>query len=166
MKGRQKREVAVLLLEEVNGLGPAGSIVTVAEGFARNFLFPTGRAALADVPTKQSAAARHDQQRQEADKRRRELQTKAEQLEGTVLTIPARVKDGQDIYGRITSAQVARALVQQTGHPFKAKDIALPAAVTAVGEYNLAVTLGHDIEAILKLVIEPQPDDNHRGEPR
>lgn len=152
------KKIDIILLEDVTNLGRAGDIVAVAEGYARNNLFPAGRAALADAAAKHAAAGRQETQEKKKETERVALQAKAAELDGTELTVTARVKDGLDIFGRITAPHIAKQLSEQTGLKIKTKDISLPEAVTRLGEYDITVSVGPDSEAVIKLVVTALPD--------
>ncbi|PIT98042.1 MAG: 50S ribosomal protein L9 [Candidatus Andersenbacteria bacterium CG10_big_fil_rev_8_21_14_0_10_54_11] len=151
------KKLDVILLENISGLGRPGDIVSVAEGYARNQLFPAGRAALADAAAKNAAANQKSKQEQAAAEVRRALQAKAEQLEGTQLTLTARVKDGFDIYGRISAREIAKKLSEQVDIKVRAKDISLPGVITQLGDYNVTVAVGPDSEAVIKVVVIADP---------
>jgi large subunit ribosomal protein L9 len=146
--------IRVILLEDITDVGNAGDIVTVTEGFARNALFPSGRAALAT----EKHMARAEQQKQSA-KRTEEIELKqrqaqAEAIEGTELTIAARAKDEQDIFGTITSAIVAKELAK-ANIAAAPGDIKLPKKITKLGTYEVVVSLGNGIEATIHLNVIP-----------
>jgi len=145
--------IRVILLEDIPDVGKAGDIVSVAEGFARNSLFPAGRAALA-TDKEMSRAQQKKQaakQREEGDLRRRQEQ--AEAIDGTELTITARVKEEDEIFGAVTAATVAEEL-KKANITVAAGDIKLPAKkITALGTYETVVAFGSGVEAKLQLVV-------------
>lgn len=151
--------VHVILLDTVAGLGVAGSIVPVAEGYARHYLFPRGLAALADAgtvkrTTNQQIHAASDTQQQIA-----ELQAQASRLSGTELTIKAKRQAGEDIFGSITAGRLARELRQQAHLVLAAKDILLAAPIKRLGTYEVTLRLAPDVETEIKVVVEAEPDD-------
>ena len=157
------KKVSVLLLEDVASLGSAGDIVKVSEGYARNALFPDGKAALA------TEAVRHEQQsrqvRQEAEKTAdlEKLQAVADRLEGTELTLTARLKEGEDIFGSITAAQIAKELSQQANLSLKPKDIALAKPLTRLGSLPVTVHLSPEVEAKIQVTVAVDPNQPPAG---
>ena len=146
----------VILLEDVTPLGLAGQIVTVAEGYARNFLFPQGKAALATAQAVTAAKEKDNQKKAVAEKQLSELQTRAEALQSTELTVPAKVKDGDEIYGSINATHIAKQLSQQSGHPFKTKDIGLVKPLTTLGSHQITVSLSPEVETTIHINVIPE----------
>lgn len=147
------KKVSVLLLECVAGLGDAGDIVSVAEGFARNALFPGGKAALAsaaDMAAKRERAAVFMQKnRIEIEQARK----KAEQLEGTELTLNAKVKEGSEIFGSIRAQDIADALTMQTKLTFLPRHVRLSKTISQLGTYPVTVELSPDVECTIYVVV-------------
>jgi large subunit ribosomal protein L9 len=152
------KKIRVILLEDVPSIGRAGDIVPVAEGYARNFLFNEGKAAIADV----AAISRKQRERQrEAALRAKEterLQAQAEQLEGTELTIVVRVKEGDDIFGSISAKAVAEELHKQAKITVKPKDINLRTPLTKIGSTDIAVSLSKEVETHIRVTLIPDPN--------
>ena len=154
------KNVEIILLEDVEGLGEAGEIVSVAEGRARNELFPNAQAALAtdadrDTKTKKDAAAR-----QAEVARLQALRDQASALEGTELTIEAKVKDGDEIFGSVTKAVIAERLQQLAKVAVKAKGVGLEEPLTTLGSVDVVVQLGDEVEA--KVTVTVVPDEESR----
>lgn len=150
-------KISVLLLEDIASLGKAGEIVTVAEGYARNQLFPSGQAALANEKVQQAAKAKAAREQATKQVDLAALQTKAEQLEGTELTLTARVKEGEEIFGKITAPQIAKELNREAGLTLKPKDIGLEKPVTTLGHQAVVVHLSAEVEATIQVHVIPDP---------
>jgi large subunit ribosomal protein L9 len=148
----------VILLEGVEGLGEAGEIVAVTEGYARNFLFPQGKAALADAATQTAAKQQADAERAATQEELAALRGQAERLEGTELTLPARVKEGDEIFGSITARQIAAALHQEAQLKISAKDIVLKEPLTRLGSTPVTIKLASDVEATIRVTIVPDEE--------
>lgn len=148
--------IRVILLENIDGVGTAGDIVTVTEGYARNALFPAGQAALAD----EKQVARADKKKQVARQKQEEelaaLQKQADSLDGTELTIAARPKNDEDIFGTVNAATIAKHLQQQGGFSVAASNIKIPQKITKTGTYPVTISLGSGIEATIQVFITPE----------
>lgn len=158
------QKIKVILLEDIENVGRAGDIVAVSEGYARNKLFPGGQAALAtDSAVKQ---AQHQKQKREAATREvtAKLQELASKLDDTELALLAKVKEGNEIFGKITAAQIAKQLNQQAQLSLKPKDILLTAPITQLGTYPITVQLAKDVEAHLVVTVEADPASVPSGE--
>ena len=147
------KKVDVILLEDVEGVGQAGDIVSVSEGQARNSLFPEGLAALADERVKTEKEARDAKQALADEAKMAELQDQASALDGTELVLEAEVKDGNEIFGSIGQKEVAKQLESQSGLQVKGKDITLAAPLTTLGSEDVLVSLGEGIEATVRVTI-------------
>jgi len=152
------KKISIILLEDITNLGQAGDIVEATEGYARNFLFPQAKAALATDQAKQEVKDKKQQAAKINDEQLAALQSKADNLAGTELLLTARVKDGTEIYGKITPGQIAKELNKAAKLDLKAKAINLPQPITATGTYDVTVSLSPDVETTIKVTVEPDPD--------
>jgi large subunit ribosomal protein L9 len=150
-------KVSVLLLETIPAVGVSGSIVEVSDGYARNFLFPQGKAALATPEKKQQKAAADAKLKKETQAKLEELQATAQKLDNTELTIIARVKEGDEIYGKITAKHIASELQAQAKMAFTVKQIDLPKPLTRLGSTPVTLKLSADVSATIHVVVSPDP---------
>jgi large subunit ribosomal protein L9 len=145
----------VLLLEDVDKLGHAGKVVTVADGYGRNYLIPRGLAKVASKGTLKQA----DQVRKSGERKRaRELadaQDLAQRIEGLTLTFQARAGEKGKLYGSITTADLAQGLERELGQEFDRRKI-ISDPLRQIGEHSVPVRLMGDVSASLKVVIEPE----------
>ena len=100
----------IILKETIDTLGREGEIVKVKPGYARNYLFPTGKA----VPVTKASLARLEQEKQAIAARlaaqQAEARTLAEKLDGQLVVIPRRAGDENRLFGSVTTADIAEAL--------------------------------------------------------
>jgi large subunit ribosomal protein L9 len=145
----------VILLEDVKGHGSEGDTVEVAEGYARNFLFPQHRAieasdaAMADIEYKRKADARKSKK---DDAKSRKL---AQSIDGLEL-ITKQKTDGIKLYGSFGPKDVVK-LLKAEGHAVKSEWIKLT-PVKETGTYSVAVDVPGGFEAIVSVVIEALSD--------
>lgn len=142
----------IILRETVEKLGKAGQLVEVKPGYARNYLLP--RRLAVEATTKNVHAMEH-QQRVIADKLRRErkdVESFAAKLNGIVLNFPVQVGEEGKLFGSVTNKDVAEALERQ-GVEIDKRKIALEDPIKELGEYTVAVSLSHDVEARLKVIV-------------
>lgn len=149
-----KNRIRVVLLEKVAGVGVPGDIVTVAEGYARNLLFPAGKAALATEAVTKKKQQADRQQRAEAAQALQARQTKAEQLEGTELRLTEKIKEGTELYAKVTTKQIATELNKQAHLAVKAKDVGLEKAITETGSYDVTVNLSPDVSTTIRVTVD------------
>jgi large subunit ribosomal protein L9 len=162
MRKRGKRAVKVLLLEDVENLGYAGSIVSVADGYARNYLIPRKLArGITEGSVKEVEMLRQTAER----KRQRQLndaQELARRLDGLTLTFRARAGEKGKLYGSITTADLAAALQERIGREIdRRKIIAQP--LRQIGQHQVEIHLMADVVARVNVVIEPEevPSSSH-----
>ncbi|MGQ9502947.1 MAG: 50S ribosomal protein L9 [Anaerolineae bacterium] len=145
----------VLLLEDVENLGHAGSIVSVADGYARNFLIPRKLArgvtegSLREIETLRQTAER---------KRQRQLndaQELARQLDGLTLTFRARAGEKGKLYGSITTGDLAAALQERIGYEIDRRKIVTP-PLRQLGQHEVEIHLMANVMARITVVIEPE----------
>lgn len=145
----------VLLLEDVENLGYAGSVVSVADGYARNFLIPRKLArsvtegSLKEIETLRQAAER---------KRQRQLndaQQLARQLDGLTLTFRARAGEKGKLYGSITTSDLAAALQERIGHEVDRRKI-VTQSLRQLGQHEVEIHLMANVVARINVVIEPE----------
>lgn len=142
----------VLLMADVTDLGSEGDVVTVADGYARNFLFPKKMGA----PVTPAAHARLLKLRGERmNARRSELAAATEQaakLAGVSCTIPVKTREDEKLYGSVTAADVARVLAEQ-GIELDRHNIALDTPLKELGVFDVTVKLHSEVDATVKVWI-------------
>jgi large subunit ribosomal protein L9 len=147
-----------ILLTEVEGLGEAGTVVSVARGYMRNFLQPRGMAEVA-TPTRIAEVRRREEQRRLAEVRA-EAQSRelADLLGRTILTLKAKAGDDGRLFGSITSADVATAIKEARGVTVDRRHITVEPAIRAVGTYSVPVDLGPGLTTEVKTIVSPLID--------
>lgn len=143
----------IVLLSDVDKLGSTGEIVSVKDGYARNFLIPVGYALKADPRNMRMLKAQ--QQIAEA-KVLRELKThKAMQMRMAKSELTIKVKTGEDdkMFGAVTSTDISSMLAEK-GIEIDRRIIDLPEPIKSLGVYNIKVRLHTNVVAIVKVRVE------------
>lgn len=137
----------LILTQEVTGLGTPGDVVEVKDGYARNYLVPRGLAvAWTKGGEKQVAsirAARRVREIQSMDDAKRVRQA----LEARPVTVTARAGANGRLFGAVTPADVAEAVVAVGGPQVDRRKVELPQAIKSVGEYVVHVRLHPEVQA-------------------
>jgi large subunit ribosomal protein L9 len=145
----------VILREHVDNLGQRGEVVKVAAGYARNFLLPRKLALLVNDGNRKLV----DRERKIADTREAEERQTAEALAARIaqieLTISRRVGDTEQLYGSVTSADLAEALSTK-GIDVDRRKIQLGEPLKALGETSVPIKLHRDVTAQLKVHVVKQ----------
>ena len=141
----------VILTEDVTALGPMGSVVEVARGYARNFLIPQGKAVEAtqgNLAKIEQAKAKYTQLQ---GREREAAMAQVDLLEGLSLTIAQRVGEGERLYGSVTAAMIAEAMAAK-GYEVDKKELELPEPIKKLGTYEVMVRLAPEAKA--KVTVE------------
>lgn len=143
----------VILMDKVVNLGNLGDVVRVKDGYARNFLIPTGRARRATQANLDAFAAQKAELERIAAEKLADAQARAGKLDGVGITI--RQKAGVDgrLFGSVTNADIADALKAQ-GHDVAKADVRMPEGpIKAIGEYAVVLGLHHDVTANITVTV-------------
>lgn len=145
----------VILREHVDNLGRRGDVVKVAPGYARNYLLPRNLALAVTAGNRKLI----ERERKVADQREAEEKQTAEalasRLSSVELTIARRVGETEQLYGSVTSADVAEALAEK-GLEIDKRKIHLDEPIKAIGEFAVPVRLHRDVTAQVKLLVVKQ----------
>ena len=144
----------IILKRDVKGLGREGDLKDVKDGYARNHLFPTGAAVLAD----RGALAnweRHREQREERDRSARaEAEATAEKLRELRLEIPVKAGERGRLFGAVTSHQIADA-INRAGIDLDRHALHPREPIKALGEYKVDVRVAPGLEAVVAVNVVP-----------
>jgi large subunit ribosomal protein L9 len=131
----------LILTREVSGLGKAGDVVNVKDGYARNFLIPRGNAILwSDGGEKQIAGIRRARQAREIRDKDHANEIKAK-LEGALLEIKVKVGSTGRLFGSVTEKDVAQVIKLETGIDIDRHKIKLIKHVKNLGKHTAKVSL-------------------------
>lgn len=134
----------VILLENVDKLGYKDDIVTVKNGYGRNFLIPKKKAIFASKTAKKVLAENLRQQVRKLEKIKKDAQTLANKLMNISLTIGAKTSSNGTIFGSITNIQIADELAKK-GVQIERKLISIKEHIKEIGSYRATLRLHKDI---------------------
>ena len=148
----------VILCEDIENLGAMGQTVSVANGYARNFLLPRKLAVGAE-----SASAKQIEHelriiKRKEEKRRTELSAVAAKLEGITVEIQMRAGEEGKLFGSVTRAMISEKLLTM-GHDIDRKSIQLAEHIRALGIFAVPVKFPGGIEAQIKVWVCPIQDE-------
>jgi len=134
----------VILKEDVANLGYKDDIVTVKDGYGRNFLIPTGKAVIASDSAKKVLAENKKQRAHKLLKIKQDAQSLADRLKEITLSIGAKTSSSGTIFGSVSSIQIAEALAKE-GIEIDRKMISTKEPVKEVGSYVAQVRIHKDV---------------------
>lgn len=144
----------IILLKEVQGLGHAGEVKEVAEGYARNFLITKG---FADFATKHSLNVSKAQKNKRERVKKLEIRSKkleAKKINGKSFTITAKADEKGSLYAKINGKTIAYELTKQ-GVKIEENEIKMPESIKKTGEHEIDLELsGESVKIKLEVASE------------
>jgi large subunit ribosomal protein L9 len=145
----------IILKEDVENLGKRGAVVTVKDGYARNYLLPKGMA-MRFTP---GAVKVLEQERRMYEARqlkaKEDAQAIAEKLEALQLSVLKRAGDQDVLYGSVTPTDVAD-LLKEKGFTVDKRKIVLHEPIKKLGEYEIPIRLHPEVAPKVKLVVQKE----------
>lgn len=148
----------VILTQDVKGLGRAGEVVEVADGYGRNYLVPKGLAVAATGGTIKAIEHQQALVRRRLEKERAEAESLAARLQGASVVVRARAGESGRLFGSVTAADVAEALAQQLGARVDRRRIELEGPIKTLGTYPVTLRLAPGISVAVQVVVEAAQD--------
>ena len=140
----------IILKKDIASLGQAGEIVTVKNGYARNYLIPQGFAAMATDGNLRAFEVESKAATLRLQRSQREAQDLAAKLEKLSLTVSVQVGEEEKLFGSVTSQNIAD-LLADNGFEIDKKKILLEDPIKALGVYDVPVKLHQDVTAMVKV---------------
>jgi len=145
----------VILREDVDKLGSRGSVVKVADGYARNFLLPKRMAVAATEANKKIV----EQEREAHLRREAKLKTDAQDLSKLMtnvkLTFHQKVGENGQLFGSVTAKDIADALEAQRFH-IERRKIQLDEPIRTLGDHKVTLRLHRDVSTEIDVFVEPE----------
>jgi large subunit ribosomal protein L9 len=144
----------VVFLENVEGTAQVGEVKDVKNGFARNYLLPRGLAAQAIEPYLTRAKGRAAREVKQQDDLDLEATALAGRIEGTRISIAARVGEQGKLYGSVTGVHIADEVAKLIGQEeFDHRKVLLPEAIKEVGVHPVRLRLTRNVEATVEVEV-------------
>ena len=132
----------VILIQDVNNLGGANELITVKNGYARNYLIPGKFAVEANPSNLKQLEERRKQLTKKEDKLLAELNNVISVLQSSPLKIGAKTGTSGKIFGSVTSVQIARAIKEQKGYEIDRRRIQIIGDIKELGSYKAKIDFG------------------------
>lgn len=154
----------IVLRQDVPKLGEAGSIQTVANGYARNYLIPKGFAVLATDGEIKTAEHNMKVRERKVARQEEQLQSFADKIDGTRLEFTARAGEQGRLFGSVTTSDVAEQLQEKIGEEIDRRKIQLTEPLRTVGEHEVEIHLVGRLRPTITVVIEAEKTEEDEAE--
>jgi large subunit ribosomal protein L9 len=144
----------VILRQDVDELGLEGTIVTVKEGYARNYLIPKGFALMANTGNIKLIESQKKKIEANRLKAKEDAEKVARELEALVITIAQKVGEEDKLYGSVTSMDIADQ-IEKNGMSIDRKKIVLDKPIKTLGEFDVKIKLHSQVVATVKVAVVP-----------
>ena len=148
----------IILLQRVGNLGAIGDVVTVKDGYARNFLLPQKKALRANEANKKVFEANRDRLEQENAERRTEAEKQGGKVEGEEIVLIRAASNSGQLYGSVNVRDVAAALVEK-GHDIDKRQVIMGAPIKTIGMFDVTVALHPEVEVTIKANVARSDDE-------
>jgi len=145
----------VILREDVEKVGSRGSVVKVADGYARNFLLPKRLAVLATDANKKIVEQEREAHLRREAKAKSDAEGLGQLMSSVSVTFRQRVGENGQLFGSVTAKDIADALEGQKFHVERRK-IQLEDPIRTLGEHEVMLRLHRDVSIPIKVVVEPE----------
>ncbi len=154
----------IILRADIEKLGRLGDVVEVKPGYGRNYLLPQGYAMLATTSNMKVFEQERKKLQAKMDAIRNSAADLAKRIEAVEVAIAMRVGDNNKLYGSVTTSMIAAELAK-LGVEVDRHRILLDAPIRTLGEFGVRVRLHADINAKLKVKVQPEDRINHDEQP-
>jgi large subunit ribosomal protein L9 len=145
----------VILREDVDKLGSRGSVVKVADGYARNFLLPKRLAVAATRANKKIVEQEREAYLRREAKATTDAQDLARLMANVKLTFRQKVGENNQLFGSVTAKDIADALEAQRFH-IERRKVQLDEPIRTLGEHKVALRLHRDVTTEIDVVVEAE----------
>ena len=145
----------VILREDIDKLGNRGQVVKVASGYARNFLIPKKLAVAATESNKKIVEQERQAHLRKEAKLEGEAQDLAKLMNGVSVTISQKAGENDQLFGSVTSKDVADALAAKN-FTIDRRKVQLDEPIKQLGEYKVPVRLHKDVTAEITVVVSKE----------
>ena len=146
----------VILIQDVNNLGGANELVTVKNGYARNFLIPRKLAVEANPSNMKQLEERMKQYKKKEAKLLAEINKVIEVLKESPVKLGAKTGTSGKIFGSVTAVQLARAIRDQKGYEIDRRRIQILGDVKELGNYKARIDFGSGNETEVDFEVVPE----------
>jgi large subunit ribosomal protein L9 len=148
----------IILLERVEKLGGIGDVVTVKDGYARNYLLPNKKALRANAANKKVFEANRERLEQENADRRVDAAGLGEKVAGAEIVLIRASSNSGQLYGSVSVRDIVMGLAEQ-GHEIDKRQVILSAPIKTIGMFDVTISLHPEVQVSVKANVARSPDE-------
>ncbi|WP_265563656.1 50S ribosomal protein L9 [Sphingomicrobium arenosum] len=148
----------VILLERVEKLGGIGDVVTVKNGYARNFLLPNKKALRANAANKAVFEANREKIEKENAEKRDVASAEAKKIDGTTVVLIRQASNTGQLYGSVSTRDMVAGL-EEEGHKVEKSQVQLLRPIKTIGMHDVTVTLHPEVSVTVKANVARSPEE-------
>lgn len=148
----------IILLERIEKLGTIGDVVSVKDGYARNFLLPNKKALRANAANKKVFEANRERLEAENAERRTEAEKAGEKVAGTEIVLIRASSNAGQLYGSVSVRDITVAL-NEKGHAIDKKQVILSAPIKTIGMFDVTIALHPEVHVTIKANVARSDDE-------
>ena len=154
----------IILRKDVEKLGEAGTLASVKNGYARNYLIPQGFA-IAATPG-ELKLYEHNQavKARKIERQERELKSFADKIAAVTLTFEARAGENGRLFGSVTSSDIAERLSAEVGEEIDRRKVVLADPIRSTGEHSVSVNVVGKLRPQVKVIVNGVVDEAETSE--
>lgn len=148
----------IILLERIEKLGGIGDVVTVKDGYARNFLLPQKKALRANESNKQVFEANRERLEAENAERRSDAEKMGEKVAGAEIVLIRASSNSGQLYGSVNVRDIAAALEEQ-GHSVDKRQVIMGSPIKTIGMHDVIIALHPEVRVTIKANVARSDDE-------
>jgi large subunit ribosomal protein L9 len=148
----------IILLQRIEKLGSIGDVVTVKDGYARNFLLPQKKALRANEANKKVFEANRDRLEKENAERRGEAEKAGEKVQGEEIVLIRAASNTGQLYGSVNVRDIAASLGEK-GHEIDKKQVIMGDPIKAIGMHEVRIDLHPEVSVTVKANVARSDDE-------
>lgn len=148
----------IILLERIEKLGTIGDVVSVKDGYARNFLLPQKKALRANEANKKVFEANRDRLEKENAERRTDAEKAGEKVAGAEIVLIRTSSNAGQLYGSVNVRDIAQALAEQ-GHAVDKKQVIMGHPIKTLGMHDVRIDLHPEVSVTIKANVARSDDE-------
>ncbi len=148
----------IILLERIEKLGTIGDVVTVKDGYARNFLLPQKKALRANEANKKVFEANRERLEKENAERRSDAEKAGEKVAGAEIVLIRAASNAGQLYGSVNVRDIVNGLTEQ-GHDVDKKQVVMGSPIKSIGMHDVTVALHPEVHVTVKANVARSDDE-------